>query len=146
MGLECKGGGAEGAVGAGVQSLPLLLCSPLGRCPCSLACGGASAVVVVAPTGVARTPALCIVHTHLSLCSFALMHLPLLSPSFVHPCPHPICPLACLPVHVIPNPSHTTLVSCVGPCCLCLCPLSFISVLLSMCSCLCSMVAACALW
>ena len=114
--------------------------------PCLLACGGGAAIIAAAPAGVARMPALYIVHARLSLCSFALVHLPSLLPSFVHPCPHPICRLTHLPVRVIPGLSHTSLVSCAGPCCSCLNPLSFVSVPLSMCSCLCSMVAAHALW
>jgi hypothetical protein len=37
-----------------------------------LACGGAAAVGGAAPAGVAHTPALCVVHTHLYLRSFVL--------------------------------------------------------------------------
>ena len=128
-------------MGAGVQLLPLLLHPPLGCHLCSLAGGGASTIVAAAPTSVAHILALCVMCAHLSLHSFVLAHLPSLSPSFVHPCPYPICPLAHLLVHVVPSLSHTSLVSCAGPCCSCLLPLLFISVPLSMCSCLCSVVA-----
>jgi hypothetical protein len=132
-------------VGAGVQLLPLPLRPPAWLCLSPLpghaglavararsACGGAAAVdaaaavVAAAPTGVARTPALCVVRAHLSLRSFALAHLPSLSPLFVRPRPHPVCPLARLPVRVVPGLSHTGLVSRAGPCCSCLRPLSFV--------------------
>ena len=103
---------------------------PLGCHLCSFSvwwccCCWAAAVIAAAPAGVAHMPALCVVCAHLALHSFSLMYLPPFLPSFFHPRPHLVCPFTHL-VHIIPSLSHTNLVFHDGPCCSCLCPLSFV--------------------